>query len=669
MSVGNSEFVPFGTEFLVNTTTMLDQDDASVAALAGGGFVVTWTDKSGIATIFDGYEVLGQVFNADGSPDGDEFQVNVATNSYQREARVSALKDGGFAVVWRDDDPASPDDNGAAVRLRLFAADGSATSGEVLVNTTTDYSQYDPEITLLAGGGFVVTWTNYNFADVANPDADVRAQLYDQNGGAVGSEILVNTTTNDHQTDPVVAALSGGGFVISWTGESGSADDMSQQAVRAQVFTASGSRVNSEFLVNTVTSAAQYESSLTGLAGGRFVATWRDESGTGVDADNSAVSAQLFNADGSKFGAEFQVNTTTASYQTEPFVTSLAGGGFIVAWMDFSGSGDDNSGTAVRGQMFDAVGTPLGGEFRINSTVGSNQYAVSMNELADGRVAIVWTDASGITGDTSGSAIRGQIFDPRVAGVDLQGTARADDLVGTGFDDTIKGANGADMLVGALGDDLLVGQGGNDILQGDAGDDVLLGGGKKDRLFGGQGDDTLEGQAGRDLLRGSVGADLLKGGAGKDRLFGGEQKDQLFGGGGGDLLHGEAGNDNLFGGGGNDRLLGGLGKDMLQGGAGADVFIFNKAAHSRVGKSDVISDFTSGDDLIDLSNMSDETMVFIGAADFSATGAEVQIVKKLNGKALVQIDVDGDGSADARIVLDGLSSAEIDALTADDFIL
>ncbi len=90
----------------------------------------------------------------------------------------------------------------------------------------------------------------------------------------------------------------------------------------------------------------------------------------------------------------------------------------------------------------------------------------------------------------------------------------------------------------------------------------------------------------------------------------------LAGGGGNDAIRGGAGLDTMLGGAGDDRLDGGDGSDWLLGGAGADVFRF--APHGIAGDDvDIIADFTSGEDRIDLrrsaSPMSTEVLAFVSA--------------------------------------------------------
>ena len=116
-------------------------------------------------------------------------------------------------------------------------------------------------------------------------------------------------------------------------------------------------------------------------------------------------------------------------------------------------------------------------------------------------------------------------------------------------------------------------------------------------LDGSQGTTTM-GMGGYDRIFGGEGDDRLKGGDDPDDLYGEEGRDSLYGGAGGDRLFGGEGSDTLDGGSGDDLLLGGEGDDRLTGGAGADTFVFTED-HG----DDTITDFTDGEDLIDLSSL------------------------------------------------------------------
>jgi parallel beta-helix repeat protein len=66
------------------------------------------------------------------------------------------------------------------------------------------------------------------------------------------------------------------------------------------------------------------------------------------------------------------------------------------------------------------------------------------------------------------------------------------------------------------------------------------------------------------------------------------------------LLYAGAGDDRLIGGAYDDVLYGGSGADRLTGGAGADTFRYTSAQDSVRGASDQITDFTPGEDQLDL---------------------------------------------------------------------
>lgn len=276
-------------------------------------------------------------------------------------------------------------------------------------------------------------------------------------------------------------------------------------------------------------------------------------------------------------------------------------------------------------------------------------------------------------GDGGANLLQGDSGANQIQGLggndDLQGWGGNDALLGGDGQDTLYGGWGADTLKGELGDDMLLGghgrdrlwggaghddlQGykGNDTLRGEAGDDRLTGNAGADYLYGGAGNDELLGGWGRDRIWGEAGANLLLGQAGADSLYGGAANDTIKGGGGtdkawgydgDDILVGGQGQDQLFGGNGDDILSGDAGGDWLTGGAGADSFVFGPA-HGR----DVITDFTPGEDQIDLRGLA------VVGDDF----ADLEIRQKSAGVLVV--------TGEGEILLRGL---ELEAVTADDFL-
>jgi hypothetical protein len=97
------------------------RDDAAVAALSDGSFVVTWQSQTGD---YDGSGVFGRRFGADGSAvDQHEFEINQMRAGDQTGPDVTALANGGFAAAWVDNQA-----GGVAVEARVFTVPGAITS-------------------------------------------------------------------------------------------------------------------------------------------------------------------------------------------------------------------------------------------------------------------------------------------------------------------------------------------------------------------------------------------------------------------------------------------------------------------------------------------------------------------------------------------------------------
>ena len=439
----------FGEEFLVNTTTFGHQSAPAIAGSANGRFVATWADgsRSSDDNSFDA--IRAQLFNADGTKLGGELLANSMTAGSQDEPAIAVLSDGRFVAAWTDYYEAATNGNVADIRAQLFNADGSKSGAEIGVSAS-GLRLNSPVLGALADGGFVAAWVGSD-----GTAEGIRAQLFNADGTKSGGEFQVNSTTANSQTDPAITQLANGNFVMAWSDFSATGGDQSLTAVRAQVFHPDGTRAGNEFLINTTTVDFQLAPAITGLANGSFVAAWSDTSQTEGDTEQSAVRGQVFNADGTRSGAEFLVNTTTAFAQDHPTIAGLRDGRFVAAWLDTIPAEDQTWHQAIRAQVFNRDGTRSSAEFLVDTT-DSLRFEPTITPLADGRFAIAWSDGSLTGGDVSGLAVHGQIFDPRIAAVHIKGTAGDDDYVGTGFDDTMRGADGNDRLDGGAGDDTAI---------------------------------------------------------------------------------------------------------------------------------------------------------------------------------------------------------------------
>jgi len=192
----------------------------------------------------------------------------------------------------------------------------------------------------------------------------IYAQRFDSSGNAAGGEFVVNTTTSEDQKNSEIAALSDGGFVITWQSHN---QDGSGDGVYAQRFDSSGQRNGTEFQVNAFTNSNQRNVDITTLSNGSFVITW--QSGI-LDGSMYGVIAQCFDSTGNKIGSEFVINTFTLESQENPAITALSDGGFIITWIS---DGQDGSNFGIYAQRYDSDIVAVGSEFQVNSHTQGSQ--------------------------------------------------------------------------------------------------------------------------------------------------------------------------------------------------------------------------------------------------------------------------------------------------------
>jgi Ca2+-binding RTX toxin-like protein len=147
-----------------------------------------------------------------------------------------------------------------------------------------------------------------------------------------------------------------------------------------------------ETLVNSYTTNNQSDPSITDLADGGWVVSWNGE-GPG---DDNGVFLQRYAANGHKVGSETLVNSNTTDIQGNSKITELANGGWVVTWDCEVAIGDYD----IFQQRFTANGNTVGSETLVNSHTADLQYTPTNTALADGGWVVTWWGAG--PGDDDG---------------------------------------------------------------------------------------------------------------------------------------------------------------------------------------------------------------------------------------------------------------------------
>ena len=292
---------------------------------------------------------------------------------------------------------------------------------EFLVNTTTDGgsvgffhgglyptsgSQFAVQLASDADGNYVAVWQGPNRE--GRGTFDVFVQRFDAKGRQLGTESVVNSDWSGEQTNPDVAMAPGGHFVVVYeqtADDQAAAQFDSLTSIYARLFNSDGTPMGDPFPLATAPSRRWAPG--VGVANdGSFVVTWTSQSSNGLVA---GMYARRFDASGTAMGNEFKVNTTPLNSQVLQVSNAMAmngAGAFVVVWSNF---GPDGSDQGVFGQRFNALGERAGGEFRVNTTTFDSQLSphIAMDDL--GRFMAAWT--SRLQDDGTGWGIYAQRFD------------------------------------------------------------------------------------------------------------------------------------------------------------------------------------------------------------------------------------------------------------------
>ena len=642
----------------VNQTTSDYQLNQSIAALADGGWLVTWQSY---AQDGSGYGVYQQRYGADGRAVGGETRVNATTASSQDTPVVTGLADGGWLVCWT-----SYDQDGSATGLyqQRYNSAGETVGAEQQVNNQVEDYQLNASVTSLTDGGWLVCWESYA---QDGSGYGVYQQRFTADGLTSGEESRVNTQTTGSQNTAAVTALADGGWLVSWMAYS---EDGLQSDILQQRYSSAGLPIGAEATVNSSSGTLQESSQTTALLDGGWLVTWHAPQADGNATD---IFQQRYAANGNAVAGETRVNRTVTDYQLNASTCGLADGGWLVCWESYS---QDGSGYGVYQQRYNAQGIAQGGEVRVNSFTSGSQGTPSVTALPDGGWVVSWTSyeqedttsgiyqqrysAAGTPAGTGTPTLTGDQHDnwlhfSGLQAIQIEGGGGNDELQGGDADDRLDGGTGNDTLNGGTGADTLIGGRGNDAYLVDNLNDLIIEASKMAReidtvhsevswtlsanlenltltgtasingtgnalansLSGNDADNVLDGKAGADTLIGGLGNDTYLIDNTRDRIVEsstisseidtvqssiswklGVNLEQL-------VLTGTraingTGNDldnTLTGNAAANILNGQAGNDILSGGGGTDRFILDSLTGS-----DFISDFLSGTDKLVLDN-------------------------------------------------------------------
>ncbi|MNH72213.1 hypothetical protein D3C73_243720 [compost metagenome] len=239
--------------------------------------------------------------------------------------------DGKYAMVYMSSKPGSTKTD-LYMKTFDFATGKEVAGSEIQVNIQAAGFQIGSNTVALKSGGFITLWASNAASATSNANGtmdgfDVYARRFNWDAAQQkmvaldSSDVLVNTTTNGvngvafdrMSVNMSVAALQQGGYVVVWSKFTAN----NKAEVYAQSFDAAGNKLGGETLISTNSANLDTQPSVTALVDGGYVVSWDHMTTTGIywgTVENDVYSI-IVNADGTIRGkGDNTAYATTASY-------------------------------------------------------------------------------------------------------------------------------------------------------------------------------------------------------------------------------------------------------------------------------------------------------------------------------------------------------------------
>jgi hypothetical protein len=173
--------------------------DPSITALADGGYVVSATEYMAAT----GYQVIGRVYNADGTP--RSIPLELGSDADMLDSEVVALPNGNWAVVHTESGALE-----SGISLQLRAPNGAKLGETIQVSAASAADAFSAAATVLANGLVLVTWST-------SDSLAVYGRLLDQNGTLLSGVLPVASDG----VSVALATLASQQVLAAWQGSAG----------------------------------------------------------------------------------------------------------------------------------------------------------------------------------------------------------------------------------------------------------------------------------------------------------------------------------------------------------------------------------------------------------------------------------------------------------------
>ena len=238
-----------------------------------------------------------------------------------------------------------------------------------------EYDQIQPAVAYNSGAGsFLAVWEDHHWGWGA--DWDIYASFIDANGIPAGSYFGVSYEDTNQRLDPAVASNGTTEYLVAWQ----YAFSPTDHNIRARRVDISGNMASVELGVTTLTYYESRPVVAFDSSNHRYLVVWERRIGD-EEFGQRDIYGQLLNEDGSLYGSQFAIATSSANEAYPAAAYSSTDGTFLVVWQGRNIYGDYD----IYGQRV-STGGLVGGQITIC-------YPYEANDQLKPRLAYDWYDA------------------------------------------------------------------------------------------------------------------------------------------------------------------------------------------------------------------------------------------------------------------------------------
>jgi len=427
------------TDFVIQQTdSTADESAPIIQPMADGRFLAVWYNNAftdnGTAN-----DVQGRIFEADGTPDGAQFQIGTVgvdgSNNYDvPNIDVAELSNGNLVIGF----VRNTSEGGDEPLINIINPDIAPGLPGFEVISDLEVQQFD--VTMLESPPIIVATPNGGFAAVWQRNGEgageLRGRYFDADGNPITDEFSINHTiqgiTNGFQVDDggtsqvldlptfnvVLADDASNNIVVSWIGEgAGPLVDGSSSAVLSEVIEFAQVQNATTVIVNETTVGAQSPPITTVLEDGRVLHVYTTNATNDADT-NLNLFGRIFHSNNIAATSEFQIGTLAVdgsnSYDVPNIdVQQFADGRIAVGFISNSSEVlSDEPILQVIDPSFNPgeLGFVLAEDILISQNASTTlQSPPVMQVLEDGRLLAVWVN-NGATNNNTTMNLQGRLF-------------------------------------------------------------------------------------------------------------------------------------------------------------------------------------------------------------------------------------------------------------------